>query len=75
MENTVKDVIASILPSVGRDQISGEQHTRDLGADSVDRVEIIVTLLQTLKLELPLANFSRLNDIDALIDCLHDACA
>lgn len=75
MENTVKGVIASILPSVGMDNIRGDQHTRDLGADSVDRVEIIVTLLHTLKLELPLASFSPLKDIDALIDCLYNACA
>ncbi|TVT86072.1 phosphopantetheine-binding protein [Pseudomonas sp. H3(2019)] len=72
--NAVKDVIVSILPSVRTDEIRGDRHIRDLGADSVDRVEIIATLLQKLKLKLPLADFSALKDIDALIDYLCAAC-
>jgi polyketide biosynthesis acyl carrier protein len=75
VENTVRDVIMSILPSISPSDIRGDLHTRELGADSVDRVEIIFTVLQELGLQMPLASFAQLKDINALVDCLTAAMA
>lgn len=70
IENTVRQVILSILPSLTEADIRGDLHTRELGADSVDRVEIVVTILHELGLNLPLADFAPLKDINALVDFL-----
>ena len=70
----VREVITAILPSVPPDAIVGNKHLRDLGADSVDRVEIILMLLERLHLDEPMSSFGQLPDIDALVTLLHERC-
>ncbi len=38
----VRDVIGTILPGVPASAMTEDRHLRELGADSVDRVEIIL---------------------------------
>ena len=70
----VRETITRVLPSVVHSEIRAEQHLRDLGADSVDRVEIILMLLDQLHVDEPMSSFSRLPDIDALVGFLHERC-
>ncbi|HEU5333224.1 MAG TPA: phosphopantetheine-binding protein [Actinocrinis sp.] len=67
----VAEAVAEILPAVPVAEITGRRHLKDLGADSVDRVEIILTLLDRLGVELPLSRFADLPNLDAVIDLLH----
>ena len=66
----VHGAIVSILPGLRTGEISGDCHLEDLGADSVDRVEILLSILHRLHLKEPLASFAPLKDIDALVDFL-----
>ena len=66
----VHATVAAILPQVPTEQITGDKHLKDLGADSVDRVEIIMALIDALGVREPMARFSTIRDIDALIDFL-----
>jgi polyketide biosynthesis acyl carrier protein len=66
----VHETVAAILPQVPAEQITGDKHLKDLGADSVDRVEIIMALIDALGVRAPMAGFSTVPDIDALIDFL-----
>jgi len=74
VERTVREVIGVILPSVPAGEIAGNKHLRDLGADSVDRVEIILMLLERLHLDEPMSSFALAPDIDALVTFLHERC-
>ena len=66
MTAQVFGVVAEILPALAREQITGDKHPKELGADSVDRVEIILTLLDRLGLSAPMSRFSDIPDLDAL---------
>lgn len=66
----VREVIGTILPGVPPGQVVGDVHLRDLGADSVDRVEIILGVQERLGMDEPLSGFSDLKDIDALVEFL-----
>lgn len=66
----VASAVHDIVPDVAADEIRPTQHLRDLGADSVDRVEIIGAVLEELGVEEPLSSFSDLPDIDAMVDLL-----
>jgi polyketide biosynthesis acyl carrier protein len=66
----VHEVLAAFLPRLPRAEIAGHRDLAALGADSVDRVEIILALLDRLGLEEPLTSFSELADLDALVDFL-----
>ncbi|MEV6118583.1 phosphopantetheine-binding protein [Streptomyces sp. NPDC052109] len=70
MTALVHEVVAQILPGLPADRITGDKHLKDLGADSVDRVEIILGLLQRLGLDAPMSRFSDVRDIDALVEVL-----
>jgi polyketide biosynthesis acyl carrier protein len=70
VEAVVHDVVAEILPGVPRSEITGDKHPAQLGADSVDRVEIVLTLLDRLGVDAPMARFDGLRDLDALVDLL-----
>ena len=71
---TVREAITAVLPSLSAEAVAGDKHLRDLGADSVDRVEIILTILDRLGLKEPLSSFSQLPSIDALVDFLDERC-
>jgi len=64
------DVLATILPGVPRAEITADKHLKDLGADSVDRVEIIMALVDRLGVNEPMSRFSDVPDLGALIDAL-----
>jgi polyketide biosynthesis acyl carrier protein len=68
----VHDVLATILPTVRCAEVTGDKHLRDLGADSVDRVEIIVSLTERLGVDEPLSTFSSVRDLDELVALLAD---
>ena len=74
IEQTVRQVIAVVLPSLAGTTIPGDKHLRDLGADSVDRVEIVLMLMDRLDLDEPMSSFNQLPDVDALVTFLHKRC-
>ena len=63
-------MICSILPSLVPADIDESEHLKALGADSVDRVEIIMGLMQRLDLREPLSTFSDVPDVGSLIQVL-----
>lgn len=67
VESVVHKAIDEILPGV---EIEGRAHLKDLGADSVDRVEIILAVLDRLGVREPLSAFGDVPSIDALVDFL-----
>jgi polyketide biosynthesis acyl carrier protein len=72
VERVVREVIGVVLPSVPPEAIAGDKHLRELGADSVDRVEIILMLLERLGLDEPMTTFSGVPDVDGLVTLLHE---
>lgn len=66
----VVEAVTEILPAVPAAEVTGTRHLKELGADSVDRVEIILTLLDRLGLDVPLSSFADLPNLDAVIDLL-----
>jgi len=68
VDRTVREVIAAVLPTA---QVLGDRHLRDLGADSVDRIEIITGAMARLGVCEPMESFADLPDVDALVRFLH----
>lgn len=73
IELLVHRTILTILPAVRQQEITPDKHLKDLGADSVDRVEIIMSLRDQLAVDEPMAAFSSIPNIGVLIDVLHEA--
>ena len=63
-------VITDILPGVQLGEIDVSRHLKDLGADSVDHVEIITMTIERLGVSKPASAFSVTRDISTLLDRL-----
>ena len=66
----VHEVMFSILPTLRGQTIAGDKSLEEYGADSVDRVEIILAILNRLGARKPLSAFSSLADINEMVDYL-----
>lgn len=68
----VKNVIVEILPDVTTDAISIEKQLKDLGANSIDRMEIVTKSMQALEIKIPLMSFAGVSNIEGLVDVLSE---
>lgn len=68
----VKKNILEVLPDVQPGMISGDKSLSDLGANSVDRMEIITLSMEDLGLSIPLLSFATATNIEGLVGVLTD---
>lgn len=66
----VYGAITTILPGLDLADIDPGKHLRDLGADSVERIEIILAVIDRLGVHRQLSDFSNIATIAGLIDYL-----
>ncbi len=67
----VKNHIIDTLEEVEETEIKPEQSMKDLGANSLDIVEIVSCSMRELKVKVPRSELNKLQDIEALVDLLH----
>jgi len=66
----VRESICAMLPNLPVEAVSGGKSLKDHGADSVDRVEIILSIMDRLGIDEPMSNFSNISNIDELVEYL-----
>lgn len=66
----VHAVITEIMPSLEDLGVDEGRSLKELGADSVDRVEIIVSVLHRLGLGVPISTFNDTPDLRTMIAIL-----
>uniref|UniRef100_UPI003BEF32C5 acyl carrier protein n=1 Tax=Burkholderia arboris TaxID=488730 RepID=UPI003BEF32C5 len=66
----VHSVLLDIMPALDAADIDEGRHLKELGADSVDRVEIIMSLRERFGLDVAMSRFSDVPDLRALIALL-----
>ncbi|SYX85253.1 acyl carrier protein [Paenibacillus alvei] len=59
--------IREVLPELAGKQITQEDSLRELGANSVDRMEILVSVMQTLGVKIPMIKFGKASNIGDLV--------
>jgi polyketide biosynthesis acyl carrier protein len=67
---TVKTAILEVLPDLDPGLISIEKQLKDLGANSIDRMEVVTYSMEALGLKLPLMTFAQVSNIESLVDVL-----
>ncbi|MCF6336408.1 MAG: acyl carrier protein [Gammaproteobacteria bacterium] len=71
--SVVKEAIADVLPDVDTEAVSIEQNLKSLGANSIDRTEIVMSSMEKLGIKLPLVSFGGVENIEEMVDILVDA--
>ncbi|MFY2558573.1 phosphopantetheine-binding protein [Corallococcus terminator] len=67
----VKEHAASVL-SISAELVPSEGRLVDLGANSIDRLEIVTMTMETLGLKFSLVELSEVDNIKALVDFFHE---
>lgn len=67
----LKVSLFEIFPEYVNKEIHPENSLRDLGANSVDRAEILMLTLARLKLQLPLIALAGAENMQGLVDILY----
>jgi len=66
----VKDVISEVLPDVDSEDIKIEQNLKSLGANSIDRTEIVMLSMEKLGIKASLVSFGGVENIEEMVDVL-----
>lgn len=69
--DVVRQQIVEVLGDVPIDQITMGISMVELGANSVDRLEVTTLSMAALGLQIPLMSFANVQNIGGLVDVLH----
>ena len=69
----VKKHIANAVEDFDVDTLDTKRSMRDYGINSLDIVEIVSLSMRELKVKVPRSELNKLQNLDGLIDMLHDA--
>lgn len=67
----VQTKICEILPDVSPEQVTTELRMKELGANSIDRSEIVTESLADLGIRTPLVKFSGAETVGGLVELLY----
>jgi polyketide biosynthesis acyl carrier protein len=67
----IKQNILEVLPDVDEGRVVPETSMRDLGANSIDRADILIMTMESLRLKFPLAELGSVKNLQGLVDFLH----
>jgi len=71
----VEKNIAEVLPEINTDLIQPEISLSELGANSIDRMDVVFGALNDLGLEMPRDRLAGVRDVGSLVDALWDCAA
>jgi polyketide biosynthesis acyl carrier protein len=64
--------VVTVLPFIEPDMITPESSLRGFGANSIDRMEILLETMEALDTMIPMTEFGSVSNIQGIIDLLHD---
>jgi polyketide biosynthesis acyl carrier protein len=67
----VKKVILEILPFLSAGEVGIDHSLKDLGANSIDRMEVVTQSMEELGLKIPMVEFGKVQNIKGLVELLH----
>lgn len=68
----VQGKVLAVLPSLEPDMITPESSLRGFGANSIDRMEILLETMEELNAMVPMTEFGKITNIQGIVDLLHE---
>ncbi|OZG70449.1 acyl carrier protein [Hahella sp. CCB-MM4] len=69
--DVIRDNIEEVLPRVTREQIRMDGSLVDLGANSIDRMEVVTFSMEDLGIKVPLQSLAKVDNLAGLVDLFH----
>jgi polyketide biosynthesis acyl carrier protein len=68
----IKESVIEVLPDINDEDIKIEGSLKELGANSIDRLDITVMCMEALQIKVPMMEFGRVKNIQGLVDLLYE---
>ena len=68
----VRKNIFEVLPFLSGKEIRIENNLKDLGANSIDRVEIVTLSMEDLNVKIPPTDFANVKNLEGLVNLLYE---
>ncbi|MBZ9609079.1 acyl carrier protein [Clostridium estertheticum] len=68
----MKEIIVDILPEISADSIKIEDSMKDLGANSIDRFDILADTMEELNIKMPLVKFGELKNLKEVVELFYE---
>lgn len=68
--SVLKAVLGEVVPEVDVDAVTPEDSMRELGANSIDRAEVITLTLERLGISRPLVRFADAGDLADIVEIM-----
>ncbi len=65
--DVIKNNILEILPNLNPDDIVMEKSMKDLGANSIDRADVVIKTMSDLSVKIPLVELGKVSNIGGLV--------
>lgn len=69
----LKDAIEFVVPEINVEEVTMNDSLKELGANSIDRSEIIYTTMEDANVKLPMVSFNDAKNIGDIIDIIAGA--
>ncbi|GAA3463236.1 MULTISPECIES: phosphopantetheine-binding protein [Saccharothrix] len=66
----VRDNLLTVVPDIPRERVTIDAAMSDLGANSIDRAEVVTMTMERLNVVVPVMDFQHVSDIRSLVDLL-----
>lgn len=64
--------LIDVLPFLEPEMITPENSLREFGANSIDRMEILLETMEALDTMVPMTEFGSVSNIQGIVDLLHE---
>lgn len=68
----IKRKLLEVLPDLEPAAIVPEESMRNLGANSIDRVDVVIETMEELRLNIPLSQLGHIKNLQELVDFFHE---
>jgi polyketide biosynthesis acyl carrier protein len=68
---TVRNVTLEVLPFLSADDVTIDKSLKDLGANSIDRAEVVTISMEKLGIKIPMLEFGKAKNLRDLVGVLN----
>lgn len=73
IQHTVLKYLARAVEGLDPEAVDTTRSMKELGANSIDIVEVVSSSMRELRIKVPRAELNKLTNVDGLVDLLHRA--
>ncbi len=68
----IKQNIVKVLPGISKEQVDIGKSLSELGANSIDRMEVVVLSMESIGIKFPLVELAEIKNLEGLVEFFYN---